>query len=264
MKTGGLVVLKGNLAPDGALIKVAGLKSLVFEGRARVFDSEEAAPRWSRRRRYKAGDVLVIRYEGPNGGPGNARDARRDRADLRAGHGREGGAAHRRALLRRDARHDGRLRLAGSRGRRAARAGEEWRPHPHRRARRERWTCRFRRPSCKTRKARRAEALRYRACWRSTPRWSARRTSARSPTAARPVGEGPAHDRGLQQEVARLFGELGLHFLEAARRHGHAAACARRARRTPRGRSLPRRSRRPQAGRGWRAGWSSRCRARPR
>ena len=70
MKTGGLVVLKGNLAPDGALIKVAGLKSLVFEGRARVFDSEEACAEVVRKRTYKAGDVLVIRYEGPKGGPG--------------------------------------------------------------------------------------------------------------------------------------------------------------------------------------------------
>jgi dihydroxy-acid dehydratase len=68
--TGGLVVLKGNLAPEGALIKVAGLKSLVFEGRARVFDSEEACTAVVRAKKYKAGDVLVIRYEGPKGGPG--------------------------------------------------------------------------------------------------------------------------------------------------------------------------------------------------
>ena len=70
MKTGGLVVLKGNLAPDGALIKVAGLKSLVFEGRARVFDSEEACSEVVKKRKYREGDVLVIRYEGPRGGPG--------------------------------------------------------------------------------------------------------------------------------------------------------------------------------------------------
>jgi len=68
--TGGLVVLKGNLAPDGALIKVAGLKSLVFEGRARVFDSEEACADVVKRRAYREGEVLVIRYEGPRGGPG--------------------------------------------------------------------------------------------------------------------------------------------------------------------------------------------------
>jgi dihydroxy-acid dehydratase len=68
--TGGIVVLKGNLAPDGALLKVAGLKSLRFEGRARVFDSEEACAEVVRKRSYKPGDVLVIRYEGPKGGPG--------------------------------------------------------------------------------------------------------------------------------------------------------------------------------------------------
>jgi dihydroxy-acid dehydratase len=69
-ETGGLVVLKGNLAPDGALLKVAGLDSLVFEGRARVFDSEEACAEVVKKRAYKAGEVLVIRYEGPKGGPG--------------------------------------------------------------------------------------------------------------------------------------------------------------------------------------------------
>jgi len=70
MKSGGLVVLKGNLAPDGALIKVAGLKSLVFEGPARVFDSEEACAQVVKERKYRLGEVLVIRYEGPKGGPG--------------------------------------------------------------------------------------------------------------------------------------------------------------------------------------------------
>ena len=70
MQSGGIVVLKGNLAPEGALIKVAGLKSLAFEGRARVFDSEEECMEVVRHRAYQAGDVLVIRYEGPRGGPG--------------------------------------------------------------------------------------------------------------------------------------------------------------------------------------------------
>ena len=68
--TGGVVVLKGNLCPDGALIKIAGLKSLVFEGRARVFDGEEACVEVVRQRGYKEGDVLIIRNEGPKGGPG--------------------------------------------------------------------------------------------------------------------------------------------------------------------------------------------------
>jgi dihydroxy-acid dehydratase len=70
LATGGIVVLKGNLAPDGALLKVAGLRSLAFEGPARVFDSEEACVDVVRRRAFSAGDVLVIRYEGPKGGPG--------------------------------------------------------------------------------------------------------------------------------------------------------------------------------------------------
>jgi dihydroxy-acid dehydratase len=67
---GGLVVLKGNLAPDGALLKVAGLKASLFEGSARVFDSEDDCARAVRNRAYAAGDVLVIRHEGPRGGPG--------------------------------------------------------------------------------------------------------------------------------------------------------------------------------------------------
>ncbi len=67
---GGIVLLKGNLAPEGALLKVAGLKSLRFEGRARVFDSEEACVDVVRKRAYEPGDVFVIRYEGPRGGPG--------------------------------------------------------------------------------------------------------------------------------------------------------------------------------------------------
>jgi len=67
---GGLAVLKGNLAPDGALLKVAGLTSRSFEGAARVFDSEDACATAVRKRAYAAGDVLVIRYEGPRGGPG--------------------------------------------------------------------------------------------------------------------------------------------------------------------------------------------------
>src|SRR3954467_3388051 len=70
LPTGGLAVLKGNLAPDGALIKVAGLKSLVFEGPARVFDSEESCSEAVKKNKYKPGEVLVIRYEGPRGGPG--------------------------------------------------------------------------------------------------------------------------------------------------------------------------------------------------
>ena len=68
--TGGVVSLKGNLAPDGAIVKIAGLKNLRFVGPARVFDNEEACFECVENRKYKEGEVLVIRYEGPRGGPG--------------------------------------------------------------------------------------------------------------------------------------------------------------------------------------------------
>ncbi|KKC34364.1 dihydroxy-acid dehydratase [Devosia psychrophila] len=68
--TGGLTGLKGNLAPDGAIVKVAGLHTLTFSGPARVFEREEDAFAAVMARRYAAGDVIVIRYEGPRGGPG--------------------------------------------------------------------------------------------------------------------------------------------------------------------------------------------------
>ena len=68
--TGGVRVLKGNLAPDGALLKVAGLKSLRLTGPARIFENEEACMRAVSQRAYREGDVLVIRNEGPKGGPG--------------------------------------------------------------------------------------------------------------------------------------------------------------------------------------------------
>ncbi|MEN9510007.1 MAG: dihydroxy-acid dehydratase [Gemmatimonadota bacterium] len=69
-QTGGLVGLRGNLAPDGGIVKIAGLKHLTHRGPARVFDSEEACFAAVMARDYAAGDVLVIRYEGPKGGPG--------------------------------------------------------------------------------------------------------------------------------------------------------------------------------------------------
>ena len=68
--TGGVVGLSGNLAPDGAIVKVAGLKHVQHRGPARVFDCEEDAFAAVQARNYKEGDVIVIRYEGPKGGPG--------------------------------------------------------------------------------------------------------------------------------------------------------------------------------------------------
>jgi dihydroxy-acid dehydratase len=70
LATGGVVGLKGNLAPDGGIVKVAGMKKLQFTGPARCFDGEEACFEAVKNRTYKEGEVLVIRYEGPRGGPG--------------------------------------------------------------------------------------------------------------------------------------------------------------------------------------------------
>ncbi len=68
--TGGVVGLKGNLAPEGAIVKIAGMSRLRFRGPARCFDCEEDAFKAVERRAYEEGDVIVIRYEGPKGGPG--------------------------------------------------------------------------------------------------------------------------------------------------------------------------------------------------
>jgi dihydroxy-acid dehydratase len=68
--TGGFVGLKGNLAPDGAIVKVAGMKRKKFRGKAKCFDNEESALNAVLKKEIKAGDVVVIRYEGPKGSPG--------------------------------------------------------------------------------------------------------------------------------------------------------------------------------------------------
>jgi dihydroxy-acid dehydratase len=68
--TGGVVGLRGSLAPDGAIVKVAAMKNLKFRGPARCFDCEEDAFKAVDARAYKEGEVLIIRYEGPKGGPG--------------------------------------------------------------------------------------------------------------------------------------------------------------------------------------------------
>ena len=69
-KDGGIVGLKGNLAPDGGIVKIAGLKKLQFTGKARCFNNEEDAMAAVQNKKYKDGDVIIIRYEGPRGGPG--------------------------------------------------------------------------------------------------------------------------------------------------------------------------------------------------
>jgi dihydroxy-acid dehydratase len=70
LATGGVVGLKGNLAPEGGIVKIAGMKKLQFTGPARCFDGEEGCFDAVKNRTYKEGEVLVIRYEGPRGGPG--------------------------------------------------------------------------------------------------------------------------------------------------------------------------------------------------
>src|SRR5262249_45643192 len=67
---GGIAILRGSLAPKGAVVKVAGIDSLRFKGTARVFDGEDAAMEEILAGKINAGDVVVIRYEGPKGGPG--------------------------------------------------------------------------------------------------------------------------------------------------------------------------------------------------
>jgi dihydroxy-acid dehydratase len=68
--TGGITILKGSLAPDGAVVKTAGFDAEVFEGPARVFEREREAMDALTEGRIFAGDVVIIRYEGPKGGPG--------------------------------------------------------------------------------------------------------------------------------------------------------------------------------------------------
>ena len=125
--------LQGNLAPDGAIVKIAGMKNLRFEGTALCFDCEEDAFAAVDARAYKAGDVIIIRYEGPKGGPGMREMLSTTSRHLRPGHGRQGGADHRWAVQRRHARLLHRPCRAGGGGRRADRAAAERRPDRHRR-----------------------------------------------------------------------------------------------------------------------------------
>jgi len=69
-RTGGITILAGSLAPDGAVVKSAGFDAHVFEGTARVFDGEQGAMDAVTSGTLRAGDVVVVRYEGPKGGPG--------------------------------------------------------------------------------------------------------------------------------------------------------------------------------------------------
>ena len=118
--TGALHALRGNLAPEGSLVKASGSVRRHQRGPARVFDSEETCTTAVRNGVVQDGEVLVVRYEGPGGRPGHAGDAGRDRVRRRRRARRVRRARHRRSLLGRDSRADGRPRRARSRARRAA------------------------------------------------------------------------------------------------------------------------------------------------
>ena len=114
-KTGGLVILKGNLAPDGCVVKVAGHSIMKFSGPAKVFDREEDAFAAVKANQIKAGDVVVIRFEGPSGGPGMREMLGVTAAIVGAGFGDYGRLVDRRTFLRRDTWADGGSRRSGSR-----------------------------------------------------------------------------------------------------------------------------------------------------
>ena len=130
-----LVILRGNLAPDGAVAKISGKEGERFTGAARVFDREERALAAILAGRIKKGDVVVIRYEGPRGGPGMREMLSPTSAIMGRGLGNERGAHHRRPVQRRHPRLRGRPHHAGGGARRAAGAREERRSHHHRRRR---------------------------------------------------------------------------------------------------------------------------------
>ena len=123
-KTGGLVILKGNLAPDGCVVKVAGHSIMKFSGPAKVFDREEDAFAAVKANQIKAGDVVVIRFEGPSGGPGMREMLGVTAAIVGAGFG-DSVALSRRTILRRDTWADGGSRRSGSRQGRTDRRGQK-------------------------------------------------------------------------------------------------------------------------------------------
>ena len=133
MPTGGVVGLKGNLAPEGAIVKIAGMKRLKFSGPARCFDGEEACFDAVKNRKYKDGEVLVIRYEGPRGGPGMREMLSTTAALVWPGRRRKSRADHGRAFLRRHARFLRRPCRAGGSDRRSDRADPRRRHHRDRR-----------------------------------------------------------------------------------------------------------------------------------
>ena len=131
---GHLAILKGNLSPEGCVAKITGLKNPVITGPARVFDDEQSALEAILADKIKPGDVMVLRYLGPEGRPRHAGDAGADPALIGAGPGRERRPDHRRPLLGRHLGHGGRPRRARGLRRRHHRAGPGRRLDHHRRA----------------------------------------------------------------------------------------------------------------------------------
>ena len=116
---GGLAILHGSIAPEGCVVKLAGHERVLHSGPARVFDSEEAAFAAVQSRQIQPGDVVVIRYEGPKGGPGMREMLAVTGALVGQGIDGQNRADHRWPVQWRDARADGRPRGAGSGERRA-------------------------------------------------------------------------------------------------------------------------------------------------
>ena len=126
-KDGGLAILRGSLAPDGCVVKLSGHERIFHTGPARVFDSEEAAFVAVQEQKIKPGDVVVIRYEGPKGGPGMQEMLAVTGALVGQGHQRIYRVDHRWALQRGDTWLDGRACRAGSCERRANCFRSRWR-----------------------------------------------------------------------------------------------------------------------------------------
>ena len=118
-----LVVLYGNLAPEGAVAKITGKEGVRFEGRARVFEGEERATQAILDGRVQRGEVVVIRGEGPRGGPGMREMLSPTERDCRDGPGIAGRPDHRRTLLRGQSRVRRRTYFSRGRRRRAHRPG---------------------------------------------------------------------------------------------------------------------------------------------
>ena len=97
--SGGITILGGSLAPEGAVVKMAGVPVTTFEGKARVFDREQSAMEALEEGNIKAGDVVVIRYEGPKGGPGHAGNAHDHGCNQGCRTWQGGAFDHRRAIL---------------------------------------------------------------------------------------------------------------------------------------------------------------------